>query len=135
MEVLILIGAFQAIFFAVLVLSKKGKSVSDKILAFWLSIFAAHLAFVYYSFQMGHVFYIDYGYLPSGTIVIYYSLMYVYTKSLISKENVFKTKWLLHLIPTGISLLNFQDFFTVFITQSCSKHLHRFSFFQGLFIV
>jgi len=102
MDVLIIIGAFQAVFFAVLVLSKKGKSVSDKILAVWLSVFAAHLAFVYYSFQSGHVFYIDYGYFPSGAIVIYYTLMYLYTTSLMSEENIFKVKWLLHLIPTAI---------------------------------
>src|SRR4051812_4763946 len=98
MEVLILIGAFQSIFFVVLLLSKKRKSIPDKILALWLSIFAVHLAFVYYSFQSGHEFYIEYGHLPSGVLVLYYSLMYVYTKSLTANENVFKTKWLFHLI-------------------------------------
>ncbi len=102
MEVLILIGAFQSAFFAILVLSKKWKSISDKILAFWLTIFAVHLAFVYYSFQCGYVFYIQYGHIPSGVLVIYYSLMYVYTESLTSKENIFKVKWILHLIPTAI---------------------------------
>ena len=111
MEVLILIGAFQAIFFTVLVLSKKGKSVADKILALWLVIFAAHLAFVYYSYQKGHVFYINYGHLPSGAIVIYYSLMYVYTQALISKENVFKAKWLFHVIPTGITYISVIPFY------------------------
>lgn len=102
MDVLILIGSFQAIFFAVLVLSKKGKSISDKILAFWLLLFALHLAFVYYSFRSGEVFYVEYGYFPSGVLVLYYSLMYVYTESLITQENVFKPKWLLHLLPSII---------------------------------
>ncbi len=102
MEVLILIGAFQSAFFAILVLSKKRKSISDKILALWLSFFAVHLAFVYYSFQSGYVFYIEYGHIPSGVLVVYYSIMYVYTESLSTKENVFKAKWLLHLIPTAI---------------------------------
>jgi len=102
MEVLLLIGAFQAIFFAVLVLSKKGKSVSDKILAGWLFLFAIHLAFVYYSYKAGHVYDIDYGHFPAGAIVLHYSLMYLYAKSLISKENVFEAKWLLHIIPTII---------------------------------
>ena len=102
MEVLILVGAFQSVFFAVLVLSKKQKSISDKILALWLSLFAVHLAFVYYSFQSGHVFYIEYGHFPSGAIVVYYTLMYVYTESLISKENVFKAKWIFHFIPTAV---------------------------------
>jgi len=102
MEVLILLGAFQAIFFVILVLSKKKKSISDKILATWLLLFAIHLSFVYFSFQSGYVFYIEYGYFPSGILVIYYSLMYVYTESLISQKNVFKTKWILHLIPSVI---------------------------------
>jgi len=110
MEVLILIGAFQAAFFVILVLSKKGKSVADKILAFWLSIFAIQLAFVYYSYQSGAVFYIEYGYIPSGVIVTYYSLMYVYANSLISKENIFKIKWLLHLIPTAITYITILPF-------------------------
>jgi AraC-like DNA-binding protein len=102
MEVLILLGAFQAIFFVILVLSKKKKSISDKILAIWLLLFAVHLGFVYYSFQSGYIFYIEYGHSPSGVLVVYYSLMYVYTESLISRENVFKTKWILHLIPAVI---------------------------------
>lgn len=103
MEVLLLIGAIQSCFFAILVLSKKGKSVADKILAFWLAIFTLHLAFVYYSFLSGYEFYIEYGHIPSGILVVYYSLMYVYTKALTSKENIFKTKWLLHIIPTAIT--------------------------------
>lgn len=110
MDVLLIIGAFQAVFFAVLVLSKKGKSVSDKILAFWLSVFAVHLAFVYYAYQAGPVFYIDYGFIPSGTIVLYYSLMYMYAKSLMSQENKFKAKWLLHLVPTVIVYISVVPF-------------------------
>jgi TM2 domain-containing membrane protein YozV len=74
MEVLLLIGAIQSCFFAILVLSKKGKSVVDKILAFWLAIFTFHLAFVYYSFLSGYEFYIEYGHIPSGLLVVYYSL-------------------------------------------------------------
>ncbi|WP_299526624.1 AraC family transcriptional regulator [uncultured Lutibacter sp.] len=110
MEILLLIGAFQAVFFVVLVLSKKHKSVSDKILALWLSFFSVHLAFVYFSFKAGVIFYIDYGYLPSGVLVLYYSIMYVYTKSLISNENVFKAKWLVHLIPTIIVYISIIPF-------------------------
>ncbi len=106
MEVLILLGAFQAIFFIILVLSKKKKSISDKILVLWLLLFAVHLSFVYYSFQSGHIFYIEYGYIPSGVLVAYYSLMYVYTESLTSEGNVFKVKWLLHLIPTAITYVS-----------------------------
>jgi len=102
MEVLILLGAFQAIFFVILVLSKKKKSISDKILTTWLLLFAVHLSFVYYSFQSGYIFYIEYGHFPSGVLVVYYSLMYVYTESLISRENVFKTKWIFHFIPSVI---------------------------------
>lgn len=100
MEVLLLIGAIQSSFFSILVLSQKGKSVADKILAFWLAIFTFHLAFVYYSFQSGYEFYIEYGHIPSGLLVVYYSLMYVYTEALTSKRNVFEAKWLLHAIPT-----------------------------------
>ena len=102
MEVVILVGAIQAIFFTILVLSKKGKSISDKILALWLSVFAIHLSFVYFAFKSGYVFYTEYGYIPSGILVVYYSVMYVYTLSLVSKENTFNLKWLFHLIPIGI---------------------------------
>ncbi len=124
MDVLIIIGAFQAVFFAVLVLSKKGKSVSDKILAVWLLIFAAHLAFVYFAYQSGHVFYIDYGYLPSGTIVLYYTLMYLYAKSLISQDNTFKVKWLLHLIPTVIVYLSVIPFALLSYEEKADLVIH-----------
>lgn len=107
MEVLLLIGSIQAFFLSLLVLTKKEKSISDKILAFWLFLFGIHLGFVFYSFQAGHVFYIEYGHFPSGVLVVYYSLMYVYTESLISRENVFKAKWLLHLIPIAIAYISF----------------------------
>lgn len=102
MDILIIIGAIQAVFFAIIIFSKKRKSLSDKILAVWLSFFAVHLAFVYYSYKAGTVFYIQYGYFPTGVLVLYYSIMYVYALSLISKENVFKVKWLIHLVPTII---------------------------------
>jgi AraC-like DNA-binding protein len=100
MDILIVLGAFQAFFFTILVISKRGKTISDKILALWLFIFSAHLAFVYFSFKMGYVFYIKYGYILSGVIVLYYSLMYIYTKSLVSDKQSFNIKWLLHIIPT-----------------------------------
>jgi AraC-like DNA-binding protein/TM2 domain-containing membrane protein YozV len=105
MNVLILIGAFQACFFTILVLSKQRKTIADKILATWLSIFTIHLAFVYYSFLCGYEFYIEYGHLYSGLLVTYYSLMYVYTESLISEDNKFKSKWLIHIIPTVIAYI------------------------------
>lgn len=105
MEALLLIGAIQSCFFAILVVSQKRKSIADKILALWLSIFTFHLAFVYYSFHAGYEFYITNGYIPSGLLVAYYSLMYVYALSLTSEENVFKLKWLLHFIPIAITYI------------------------------
>lgn len=102
MEILIISGAFQAIFFFILVISKKRKTISDIILAFWLFVFSAHLAFVYYAFKSGYVFYTEYGYIPSGILIVCYSLMYVYTQALVSKKNTFNKKWLYHLIPIGL---------------------------------
>lgn len=106
MEVLVLVGAIQAAFLAVLVITKKGKSVSDKILAFWFFVFAAHLGYVYFSFKMGEQYYVEHAHYVVGAIVTYYSLMYVYAKSLSSKENKFNSRWLLHLIPIVITYLS-----------------------------
>lgn len=102
MEILIILGAFQATFFFILFISKKRKIISDIILAFLFFVFAAHLAFVYYSFKSGYVFYTEYGFIPSGILIVCYSLMYVYSQALVSKINTFNKKWLYHLIPIGL---------------------------------
>jgi AraC-like DNA-binding protein len=113
MEVVLLVGAIQALFFVVLLLNKKGKAVSDKILAVWLTLFAIHFSAVYYMYQQGYIFYIDNGAYISSIIILYYSLMYVYAKSVISKENTFKIKWFIHLIPALISFLSFVPYMSL----------------------
>ncbi len=47
MSFIFLIGIAQALFFVVLLLSKKGKSLSDKVLIVWLLFIATHLFFAY----------------------------------------------------------------------------------------
>lgn len=110
MEALVLIGAVQAIFFAVIILAKKSKNTSDRILTLLLSLFAIHLGFVFYAFNQGHEFYIDYGFIPTGFLVVYYSALYVYAKSLVFGETAFKAKWLLHIVPSAIIYISLIPF-------------------------
>ncbi|MCD4795374.1 MAG: hypothetical protein K8R54_19230 [Bacteroidales bacterium] len=122
MQVILIIGAVQALFFVILLFNKKSKRLPDKILAIWLVIFALHLSYIYFLFQKGYTTYLEFGGYDTGIIVLYYSLMFIYSKSLITNNNKFKVKWLTHLIPTGVTyismipylLLSYEDKISLF---------------------
>jgi AraC-like DNA-binding protein/NADH:ubiquinone oxidoreductase subunit 6 (subunit J) len=132
MQVILIIGAVQALFFAVLLLNKKGKRMPDKILVFWLIIFALHLSFVYFIFQKGYSTYIEYGAYVSGVVILYYSLMYIYAKSIITNDNAFNIKWLFHIIPTGITYISMIPYILLSFEEKIALFDHNLS--ENLFV-
>jgi len=106
MQVVLVIGAVQALFFAILLLNKKGKRLPDKILSVWLILLAVHLSYIYILFRTGYTTYLEYGGYDTGIIILYYSIMYIYARSIIADDNVFNIKWLLHLIPACIVFIS-----------------------------
>jgi len=102
MQVVLVIGAVQTLFFAILLLNKKGKRLPDKILSFWLIIFTVHLSYIYFLFHKGYTTYFEYGGYDAGIVILYYSIMYIYAQSIIANDNTFRVRWLIHLIPAGV---------------------------------
>lgn len=97
-QVILIIGAAQALFFSLLLINKKKGRLHDRILATWLAILALHLAFAYWLF-LKRLTYLNYVGYDAGIIVLYYSLMYVYARSVISGYEQIRRKWALHLLP------------------------------------
>jgi len=107
MEVIFLLGAAQALFLAILVFNKKGKSQGDYLLGFWLIFMGLHLTYYYlfttgYSFRHPHLLGIGIGF-P----LLEAPFMFVYVMVMIRKSGRLKATDLLHLIPFLIITLWF----------------------------
>ncbi|MEM9327243.1 MAG: helix-turn-helix domain-containing protein [Bacteroidota bacterium] len=98
MQVILIIGSVQALFFAVLLVNKRRRRLHDKILALWLGILGLHLAFAYWLF-LKELTYLNFAGYDAGIIVLYYSLMYLYARAVISGEDRLQGRWFLHLLP------------------------------------
>jgi len=99
MKYIFLIAAFDAIFFAVLLLQKKPKALHDKILFYWLiylGLFTAFYAFTFHEifFQIQHI---------SSFIISLFLLhgpfLYLYVESLTSCKKRLTKSDLIHFIP------------------------------------
>ena len=106
-----IIGGTLAFFFEFLLLSKKRKSLSDKILTFWMFIIGVHL-FLYYFYIEG----IDYKYPHLLGIVFplplfHGPLLFLYTSSLTGFIPKWKAKHLLHFLPLFIFFVYYIRFF------------------------
>ncbi|MEM8887181.1 MAG: helix-turn-helix domain-containing protein [Bacteroidota bacterium] len=88
------IGIILSALFALLILQKKQKSLSDFVLFFWFLMFALHLALIWAA-----IYYPDSPTIPLAKSfgLIHGPLLYIYTQSL-SKER-FSIPHLLHLLP------------------------------------
>lgn len=106
-----IIGISIAFFLSLLLLSKKGKTQSDRILAIWLLLIGVHLLFFYLHFS--RVLY-QYPFLLGLDIplpLIHGPFLFLYTSSLTGKFTMKKKQLLLHFIPAIISWLYLTSFF------------------------
>ena len=104
-------GGTLAFFFEFLLLGKKSKSLSDKILTFWMFIIGLHL-FLYYFKTKG----IDFKYphllgIGNPLPLIHGPLLFLYTGSLTSYFPKWKVKYLLHFLPLMVFYCYYFDFF------------------------
>lgn len=119
MEVLIWIGLSQSLFAALIIVTKRRQSVSDKILSAWLFLLAI-------SFLLQGINYKVFGYpLLSNSFLLFNPAIYFYIKSLVRKD--FKLKWsqLWHLSPyiifeTAVYTLKIPLSFDAILNQSDS---------------
>jgi len=104
-------GGTIAFFFELLLLGKKQKSLSDKILTFWMFIIGVHL-FLYYFYTKG--IYLQYPHVLALAIplpLIHGPLLFLYTGFLTSYFTKWKQKYLLHLLPVIFFSIYYFDFY------------------------
>jgi AraC-like DNA-binding protein len=119
MEVIFLLGTAQALFLAILVFNKKGKSHGDYILGSWLIFMGIHLLNYYlfstgFSFQHPHLLGIGIGF-P----LLEAAFMFIYVSVMIRKSGRLKATDLLHLIPFLIITIFFT--FRFYVLSSPEK--------------
>jgi len=99
MEVIFIVGSAQALFFSLLVFTKKKSHYSDKILGFWLLILGLELIVPAILFSENYKEYIHLAGSDMGLMLAQLALMYLYAKALVMGQNEFRRKDLRHLIP------------------------------------
>ena len=104
-----MVGAAQAMFFAVLLFKKKPGTKADFVLALWLISLCIHLVIFYlilhYPVRYYFLGFIDATLLPMSGI-----WMFIYTKTLTTPTGKFNYKWILHffsLLPANFTLIPF----------------------------
>jgi AraC-like DNA-binding protein len=103
-------GIIIAIFLALLLFTKKGKSTADFILALWLALIALHLL-CYHLLISGS--YVQFPYLLGIEIplpLIHGPFLYLYIATLVNQSNK-KLHWVVHFIPATIAYLLLSGFF------------------------
>ncbi len=98
MEVVLAIGAVQAMFFAVLLFNKKGQVIVDKILGGWLIILSIHLIINYLEI-LGY--YSRWPHLIGSTsslVFLYGPILYIYIDCSINRRPRLKKQYLFHFI-------------------------------------
>jgi len=104
MNNLFLLGIVESLFFFLILLLKKKKSNSDIILSVWLIIFALHFIFPYFIYK-DFPRYVHLSGMDSGIMVLHSILLYIYTKSLLSRNKKFCNKIGVHISVFIISNL------------------------------
>lgn len=106
---LLMVGAAQAMFFAVLLFKKRPGTKADFVLALWLISLCIHLVIFYlilhYPVRYYFLGFIDATLLPMSGI-----WMFIYTKTLTTPTGKFNYKWILHffsLLPANFTLIPF----------------------------
>ena len=106
-----IIGGTLALFFELLLLSKKNKCLCDKILAFWMFIMGVHL-FLYYFYT--RELYYAYPYLMGSATALplfHGPLLFLYTGSVTRYFIKWKPIYLLHFLPVVVFMAIFFDFY------------------------
>ena len=113
-------GISISFFLCLLLLSKPGKSLADRILAAWLFVIGFHL-FLFYAFLSGKIFSMPW---LLGTHfpvpLLHGPFLYLYASSLTGKFYKFGFKQALHFLPAAISYLYLLPFFLLTAEQKIS---------------
>ena len=139
MKIIITIGIFIAFFQFLLLQNKKGKSLPDKVLSFWMLVIAFHLL-SYYLHLNGY--WIKYPHLIGLTVpfpLFYGPLLYLYTAYSIKKDNHLNKKDYIHYLPIALSYLYMSKFYFFYSADEKklvdSGQIHDFDTFTNLLLL
>jgi AraC-like DNA-binding protein len=99
MNILLIIGIAQALFFCVFLLSSKGNRLSNSLLSFWLVLISFSL-FLNYMYETGNINQFPHliG-LDTAFPFLYMPILYFYAKLLVAKSKHYQVSDVFHLIP------------------------------------
>ena len=102
-QIILLIVVFQVLFFSVLIVTKKDRTLADNILFVWLLFLASHISLIYLSIEHPNIE--QFRYLAFCFSIPHGIFLYLYTKSLSKLITKFSITLLLHFIPFILLLL------------------------------
>lgn len=111
MEAIFLVGAAQALFFAVLVFTKQEKTIADIFLSLWLVTLSFCLILPFFIFKNDVYQYIHLSDLEVGLLASQPVWLYLYTYLLTTKKKSFDPKLLLHFVPVVLIILLFIPYY------------------------
>ena len=121
MEVLFISGIFLSVFIAVLLLTKKQKALTDKILAFWILIIAIHLLGYHFN-QLGYwERYPDLIGVTAPIPLLHGPLLYLYCLYALTGDRRFRPGDYLHFIPALGAYLVMMKFFLFYSAEDKLK--------------
>lgn len=102
-QIILIVVIFQILFFSVLIITKKNKTLADNILFIWLLFLSSHIALIYLSIE--HPDIEQYRYLGFCFSIPHGIFLYLYTNSLSKLIAKFNVTLLFHFIPFIILFL------------------------------
>ncbi len=117
MEVILISGIFLSVFIDILLITKKQKSLTDKILAAWLAIIGIHLLGYYYN-QAGY--WETYPHLIGVTApfpLLHGPMLFLYTLYSLRSDRKIRTVDYLHFAPVVVSYVYMSNFFFFYTAE------------------
>lgn len=111
MASIFLIGISFALFFTILLLNKKERTIAETILLSWLIVIAFHLSGFYIEYTEIYFEFPHFLGLNDGLPFLYGPFLFFYTEALISEKPSFKRPYWLHLIPFTVYTLTYLPFY------------------------
>lgn len=112
-----IIGIFIAFFLALIILTKKGRSLADIIMGIWMIVIGIHLA-SYYGFITEIIY--QYPVLLGWNVPIPFFhgiFLYLYVEALTEPNNFKSKKWLFHFMTPAIVILLYSPFYILSDTE------------------
>ena len=120
-----LAGIFITVFLAIILWSKKGKTIADSVLATWLCVMGFHL-FLYYLHITGEIY--KHTYLLGIQIpmpLLHGPFLYIYTVTVAQEKNVFSKRHLLHFVPAAIAWAALTQYFLMPAAKKIMVYKHN----------